>query len=478
MGQDSNITPGKRKIHSKHKFEKGRGLDYFNLSDYKKIKRLHTKLNDDNIIPLTHMSSPSSISPSTSSRTLKNSYTQKMVSGSSSNTQEKSRRKRILKKNSNGEKSESVPPQSTRSYNHRRSDSEKLNENVNASKNQSQSDFSGQSHLQSPHNLLISNKKASGIHELPKFQRLDSSEAILNTQVLQKQIDDYMQKTDFKRHPLLSNPHHRQTLRQAMELVFTRKNILFCIDVEAWEVNPKIVTEIGISIYDPREQSFVLIPTITQIHIIIKENLYKKNGRYVPEHSKNFNGGTTYVMGQNEAVSFTQSLVDYYFFRPKSNASTCLVGHDVKGDVKWLKNLGINFPDKPNILDTQTVFSASHGQKGNSLKNALRAANLPHAFLHNAGNDAYYTLFLAMCLCDPATRRINRLDQVIIDPETLESPLQSPEQFQYQSPGQLQGQSPSSQNPRRKTKLGPNVSELVEIRSAQEMLETLFLEED
>lgn len=336
--------------------------------------------------------------------------------------------------------------------------------------------YHNQQRLQSPSPLRPTTSTGSGcfpLHEMPLFKKLDSFDASQIT-ALTEIIELYFKNSDFKKHPLLSNPNHRATLKRGMGLVYKRENILFCIDVEAWEVNPKIVTEIGISIYDPRGQTFNLVPYIVQIHIIIKENQHLKNGRYVPEHSKNFNGGTTYIMGQQEAVDFTQDLIQYYFFQPKTNIRTCLVGHDLKGDISWFKNLGIKFPTQTNILDTQAIFSASHGSKGNSLKNALRASNLPYAFLHNAGNDSYYTLLLAMTLCDPHARKINRLDQVRVEVDPLDaSPFPSPHQVQYLSPGQ----SPGNSGGKRKNKLGPNVSEFVQIHTVQEMIDTLFLEE-
>ena len=39
------------------------------------------------------------------------------------------------------------------------------------------------------------------------------------------------------------------------------------------------------------------------------------------------------------------------------------------------------------------------------------AHDIPHAFLHNAGNDAYYTLVLALRLCDPQSRALSTLDK-------------------------------------------------------------------
>lgn len=46
----------------------------------------------------------------------------------------------------------------------------------------------------------------------------------------------------------------------------------------------------------------------------------------------------------------------------------------------------------------------------NSLKDSLRLVRQPFAFLHNAGNDAYYTLLLCLALADPFYRMASEID--------------------------------------------------------------------
>lgn len=231
-------------------------------------------------------------------------------------------------------------------------------------------------------------------------------------------IKEYFDSMDYHGHPFLANKHTRGVLKQAMELVYPKETILFCIDIEAWERNNNEVTEIGIAIYDPSEQVHATNPLIKSIHIVIQENQHKKNGRYVPEHSLNFNGGKTYVMPKVEAIDFTQLLISHYY----GFVQPCyLVGHDISGDLKWLHKLGLELPVR-QILDTQSIFACSHGKQGASLRNALRAVNQPYAYLHNAGNDAYYTLLLALSLCDPFARRLNHLDDHEIQARTIKAP--------------------------------------------------------
>lgn len=81
-----------------------------------------------------------------------------------------------------------------------------------------------------------------------------------------------------------------------------------------------------------------------------------------------------------------------------------MMGHDLMSDLRWLSLIGVRFAQNMRKLDTKIVFAYTHGHNGASLKNALIAAKQPHAFLHNAGNDAYYTVLLALKLCDPGAR--------------------------------------------------------------------------
>lgn len=222
-------------------------------------------------------------------------------------------------------------------------------------------------------------------------------------------IRSYFSKLKYKRRKRLKKVSGIQGVQKHMHRVFSRESVLFCVDIEAWERNTDVITEIGVSIYDPRHQELALTPNIKTYHISISENRHVKNGQFVPEHSQNFSGASTHVLTLNEARWLLQGLVDHYF--DESLPIHCsLVGHDLNGDLKWLARLGVRIRANVRKLDTQTVFAYTHGQEGASLKNALRRVNQPFAFLHNAGNDAYFTIMLALKLCDPSVRQLTRID--------------------------------------------------------------------
>ncbi|RLV92755.1 Good for full DBP5 activity protein [Spathaspora sp. JA1] len=248
------------------------------------------------------------------------------------------------------------------------------------------------------------------LQSLPKLKTLDDI-GWFSQPIYDNVVDQYMaDNTNLLTNPRLKDKTMRSRFIEKMKNVYGRKSILFCIDVEAWEIDSNVVTEIGIAVYDPRDQQMAMIPTFQQIHIRIKENINKVNGRFVPDHASNFNGGVSYIMTKYEAASFVQSLVDYYLLRPKQDITSYLVGHDLQGDIKWLNTLGVKFPLDLKTLDTVSLLAITQGKNGSSLGNALKMVQLPHAFLHNAGNDAYYTLQLAMTLCDPQCRVRFNLD--------------------------------------------------------------------
>lgn len=80
-----------------------------------------------------------------------------------------------------------------------------------------------------------------------------------------------------------------------------------------------------------------------------------------------------------------------------------------------MNSLGVNFPTGYQTIDTNHLCRISHGRANISLKKALEAVDIPYAYLHNAGNDAYYTLLLAMKLCDPQSRVRYGLDIFVPD---------------------------------------------------------------
>ncbi|KAF2090605.1 hypothetical protein K490DRAFT_61927 [Saccharata proteae CBS 121410] len=89
-----------------------------------------------------------------------------------------------------------------------------------------------------------------------------------------------------------------------------------------------------------------------------------------------------------------------------------LIGHDLRKDVKWLKEMSISLTGRSHVfwIDTQAAArelmtygldnAAARYYRQIGLKNLAGdfGLNIEHA--HNSGNDAAYTLFVALCMAE------------------------------------------------------------------------------
>lgn len=218
---------------------------------------------------------------------------------------------------------------------------------------------------------------------------------------LRRTLDHYFAHTKFQ----LGDNAKVARLRRWMELVYLRQHPLVAIDVEAWEQNPNKITEIGLAVYDPRDQWTLVVPRIRTAHILVKENKSMSNGRYVPDNKMRFNGGVSYEMLAAELRGWLSAILAHYLeARPG-----VLVGHNVGGDIQWLARHGVMEVCDIQAVDTQQVHHLSRAT-GALLRGLLRTVHIPHLNLHNAANDAYYTLLAAMAYLDPAHRAHFGLD--------------------------------------------------------------------
>ena len=73
-----------------------------------------------------------------------------------------------------------------------------------------------------------------------------------------------------------------------------------------------------------------------------------------------------------------------------------LVGHDIQNDIKYLARIGVWIQDMDNIkeiIDNQGLQQFMRRQpNAQGLERILGDLGIPFSHLHNAGNDAVYTL--------------------------------------------------------------------------------------
>ncbi|KAK5156461.1 hypothetical protein LTR04_005616 [Oleoguttula sp. CCFEE 6159] len=224
---------------------------------------------------------------------------------------------------------------------------------------------------------------------------------------------------------------------------FEHEPIIISIDIEAYEKPPRPITEIGISTLDTRdligvapgnncEAWFALVRTR---HFRIAEHAHLRNGDFVAGCPDKYEFGKSEFIAQRDAPSKIAEC-----FRPpyscdvapstrevrsaKLEAGTpvksqdrktapseqperrrvILLGHDVGQDISYLRSMGynpLNLDNLLELLDTASMFRAMAREPSpRSLTHILYTFGIVGWNLHNAGNDAAYTMhaFLGIAL--------------------------------------------------------------------------------
>lgn len=193
-------------------------------------------------------------------------------------------------------------------------------------------------------------------------------------------------------------------LKHALGLVLSKTRPIISIDCESYERQHSKVTEIGIAVFDPSTSSSSMIPHIKPIHLIVEEHIHLRNGRYVPDNKDYFSNGTSLVVKEVDAIKILKVLLQKLLVEQDG----IFMGHAVSAEVKFFRLLGILLPETINKIDTLDLVRISRNQ--GSLRSCLRFLDIPHGYLHNAGNDAYYTLLAGLGLTDPVTRIMKNMD--------------------------------------------------------------------
>ncbi|KAL2164596.1 hypothetical protein VTH06DRAFT_3813 [Thermothelomyces fergusii] len=185
--------------------------------------------------------------------------------------------------------------------------------------------------------------------------------------------------------------------------------LFVAIDVEAWEQDQGLITEIGIAMLDtskikdipPGEGCQNWFPLIEARHIRIKENSWATNSRFVRGCANSFNFGTTEFVVESEVAQLLKDIIDNATFVDPADGTkrprpVILVFHESSSDIKYLKFVSYHVEAARNVIDViDTRTMHQHLVRSNdsaSLASVLFHLGIPSQFLHNAGNDAVYTL--------------------------------------------------------------------------------------
>ncbi|KAF5344148.1 hypothetical protein D9758_008845 [Tetrapyrgos nigripes] len=193
--------------------------------------------------------------------------------------------------------------------------------------------------------------------------------------------------------------NRRRNFEQARNIFLEKKAPWLAIDFEGWEMEHGMITEFGYSALHFENGQEV----VEDGHWIVKERQLYTNGKYVPDNRRHFRFGTSEIVPKAELKTKIHAL----FTRMKSYGPLFLVFHDRAQDIKYLKykeidapldGLAFVLPASPPaeglfVIDTADLFAALEGQRDTrSLERMCRLLQISTEYLHNAGNDAHYTL--------------------------------------------------------------------------------------
>ncbi|KAI0774246.1 hypothetical protein C8Q74DRAFT_1269130 [Fomes fomentarius] len=180
------------------------------------------------------------------------------------------------------------------------------------------------------------------------------------------------------------------------------------MDFEAWDRDHTVLTEFGWRIVQWVDQQQVT----EHGHLVVHEHR-PFTQYYVPDHRNRYNFSRSEDVNKGEFKQRICDMVSKY----RAVGPLFLVFHGSSQDVKYLKSDAIKaferddrLPDSPQdgevyVIDTAEMFAALEGES-NDTRSLLRVCSLlkiDTMFLHNAGNDAYYTLdaMISMASGDP-----------------------------------------------------------------------------
>ncbi|KAF8076494.1 hypothetical protein FPV67DRAFT_1618269 [Lyophyllum atratum] len=210
--------------------------------------------------------------------------------------------------------------------------------------------------------------------------------------------------------PMLTS--RRELFERVRSFWMEKKGVWCALDFEAWELDHTVITEFGWSLFGWRDGEEVQ----ESGHLIIDEHQKYRNSKYVPEHRYDYGFGESEII---KKAAFKTRVCDFITQLAQYGA-VFLVFHDNNQDIKYLRSPSIGAPldglsytlpdampdDGLFVVDTSDLFAALEGA-GTADRRALgRVCNLiqiPTKNLHNAGNDAYYTLkaMMSMAAGDP-----------------------------------------------------------------------------
>lgn len=219
--------------------------------------------------------------------------------------------------------------------------------------------------------------------------------------------------------------------------------VFVCVDVESYERAHHLITEVGIATLDTRDlvntppgpDGEKWRPLIRTRHFRIKEHAHLVNSAFVQGCPDRFYFGESTMVSLAEAPVHVAACFSPPFGAHPSNTVDSVVdlikgvdlneqrnliflGHDTLGDVKYLQNLGFDPMKVDNLLealDTAVLYRVWRRElNATGLGRILHGFDIAGHGLHNAGNDAAYTVqaMLATCVRESSLRDSPELESM------------------------------------------------------------------
>jgi hypothetical protein len=182
--------------------------------------------------------------------------------------------------------------------------------------------------------------------------------------------------------------------KAASDLVKAQRYVFVSFDIEVYEMDHKVLLELGWSMYDSRNKKFM------DQHYINNAYRHLSNGRFVDDQKLKFMFGVSVWASIDQALTEFRKDLEWCVRR---DGGFILVGHGHESDIKFLAMQKFKWPTAANggrgsttdvnqsafiaTLDTKTLYGAYCNDMHNppSLGRTLDNLNLESWCLHNAG---------------------------------------------------------------------------------------------
>jgi hypothetical protein len=187
---------------------------------------------------------------------------------------------------------------------------------------------------------------------------------------------------------------------------FDSSVVFVCVDVESYERAHNKITEVGVATLDTRDLAGVAPgpdganwrSKIRARHFRITDHRHLVNSEFVSGCPDRFDFGQSTFVKLAEDLPNTANITD-----SGEQRKLILLGHDTLSDTKYLQQLGFDPLTLPNLIETQdtaTMYRVwRREQQPTKLGNILYDFDIPGFNLHNAGNDAVYTVQAMLGVC-------------------------------------------------------------------------------